>query len=183
MTGQLKRKSNKRLVAVLAATVIGMFGFGYALVPLYDLFCEITGIGGTPTIADSMMVPNAADIADREVKIEFTSTAASGLPWQIEPADTIKVGIGAMTVAEYQVENAANRNITAQAIPSVTPLEGAKYLVKVECFCFSHQFLKTKEERAMQVAFYVDPDLPEEINTLTLSYSFYEVKQNTGSSG
>jgi len=84
------KRSNTRWLVMLSGAVVLMFGFGYALVPLYDLFCEITGIGGTPTVAESMMVPNATDITDREVKIEFTSTATSGLPWQIEPADSIK---------------------------------------------------------------------------------------------
>ena len=117
------------------------------------------------------------------MKVEFTGTAAHHLDWQIEPADTVKVNVGAVTVVEYKVKNASNRDITSQAIPSVTPMEGAKHLVKIECFCFTEQRLAAGEERLMPVQFYVDPNISEDIKTLTLSYSFYEVKKNEVASG
>ncbi len=183
MSASLKPKSNKRLVAALAFAVVGMFGFGYALVPLYDIFCEITGIGGKPAIAESLKAPDTLTVGDRSVKIEFTSTAAQNLNWKIEPADSVRVNVGSVIVAEYKVTNVSNRAVNAQAIPSITPLEGAKHLVKVDCFCFTGQTLEAGEQRSMPVRFYVDPELSEKINTLTLSYSFYEIDQAQSNSG
>ena len=176
MSNHTKSRSNKRLVALLAVAVVGMFGFGYALVPLYDIFCEITGIGGKPAIAESLEAPpKVASLSDRSMKIEFTGTAAENLSWQIEPANTETVNLGAVTVVDYRVKNLSSREITGQAVPSVAPQEGARHLVKIECFCFTEQHLAAGEEKLMPVRFYVDPSISEDIKTLTLSYSFYDV--------
>ncbi len=166
----------------LAVAVFAMFGFGYALVPLYDIFCEITGIGGKPTIAKlQSATPQSIDLL-RDVTIEFTGTSNNHMQWQINPmVKKTRVHPGEIHEINYRVKNTANRTIVAQAIPSVSPIQAAKHLVKLECFCFTNQTLNEGEEREMPVRFYVASELPKEIRTLTLSYSFFELKNERGS--
>lgn len=170
------QKSNRRTVCWLVAASFAMFGFGYALVPLYDLFCEITGIGGKPTVAVLQDAPQAID-ESRSLTIEFTGNAANGMPLQFRskvPKTTVKPG--EIHEVAYLVKNVSNRDLVGQAIPSVTPMEVAKHFVKLECFCFQNQSLPAGEEREMMVRFYVDPKTSRKFNTITLSYSFFEVK-------
>lgn len=182
MPESAKKHSNARWVVMLSAAVVLMFGFGYALVPLYDLFCEITGIGGKPTIANLQLDSSEVVIdTNKKVTIEFTANANNYMPWTAEPVVAkTKVHPGEVHVVNYLVTNTAGREITGQAIPSITPMQAAKHLVKLECFCFEHQNLDAGEAREMPVRFYVDSNLPDEIKTLTLSYSFFELKKQTG---
>ena len=177
--------SNKKLVAGLALAVVAMFGFGYALVPLYDLFCEITGIGGKPAIAavqDSD--PTLTVDASRDVTVEFTYTSNYGLAWKVKPqVRKMKAVPGKIYQIDYAVKNELPRDVIGQAIPSVTPGAAAKHLVKIECFCFEQQKLAAAEEKDMPVRFYVDSQLSKDINTITLSYSFFEVKSDQTAGG
>ena len=182
MAEAAKKHSNTRWVVMLSAAVVLMFGFGYALVPLYDLFCEITGIGGKPTVAT--VQPDSSEVAietDKEVTIEFTAIANNYMPWTIKPlVAKTKVHPGEIHVVNYLVTNTAKREMTGQAIPSIAPMQAAKHLVKLECFCFESQILEAGEAREMPVRFYVNSNLPDEINTLTLSYSFFELEKPIG---
>ncbi len=182
--GKVKR-SNKRIILGLTATVFLMFGFGYALVPLYDLFCEVTGIGGKPTVAASLETdPDIEIVSDRDVWVEFTGNSANDLPWSIDPEVTrTKVRPGEIHIVNYLVKNSSSRDLTGQAIPSVTPMQAARHVVKLECFCFNHQELAAGEARLMPVRFYIDPKLQQDTRTVTLSYSFFEVKTPEESSG
>ena len=170
--------SNKRTIVWLLGLTVAMFGFGYALVPLYDLFCEITGIGGKPTIASSQASPNNLEIDEsRSFTIEFTGNSTNGMPLQFySTVPKTRVKPGEIHEVAYYVKNTSSRDITGQAVPSVTPMALAQHLVKLECFCFEQQLLPAGEEREMMVRFYVDPKASDKYSTITLSYSFFEMK-------
>ncbi len=179
-TNRKNRFSNRRIAIALTATVFVMFGFGYALVPLYDLFCEITGIGGKPTIAVLQSADPDIDIdSDRGVWVEFTGNSTNGLPWKIKPEiNKTKVSPGEIHEVSYLVKNTSGRDLVGQAIPSVTPMQAARHVVKIECFCFNNQNLAAGEEKLMPMRFYIDPKLEKDTRTVTLSYSFFEVKNS-----
>ncbi len=181
MTGsQAMKRSKSRWILILSGTVVLMFGFGYALVPLYDLFCEITGVGGKPTVA-VLQLPSDENPIDysKEVTVEFTATGNNNIPWSIKPlVKKTKVHLGEVHVMNYLVTNTSSQQMIGQAIPSITPMQGARHMVKLECFCFNAQTLEPGEAREMPVRFYVNKDLPAEINTLTLSYSFFPINES-----
>jgi len=168
-------KQNKKVVKKLILIVFGMFGFGFALVPLYDVFCDITGLNGkTSTTAVTYEVEQVD--TQRVVTVQFISRTAQGIPWQFEPMiREIKVHPGEMKLVKFYAKNESTRDIIGQAVPSVSPGLGAAYFQKIECFCFNQQPLKANEEVEMALQFYVDPELPEDISTLTLSYTLYDV--------
>ncbi len=173
------KRTNRRTVVALTAAVFLMFGFGYALVPLYNLFCEITGAGGKPTIAAMQMDADAVEVVpSRELTIEFIGTSNNGLPLDIEPmVKKTKVSPGEINELHYTVKNKSDRDYHVQAIPSVTPIQAARYFVKLECFCFESQQLAAGEKSELPVRFYVDAKSPVDIKTITLSYSFFEIDQ------
>jgi len=174
------KRSNTRWLVMLSGAVVLMFGFGYALVPLYDLFCEITGIGGKPTIAKLQnSSPDIAIDTTKKVTIEFTATANNNMPWQVTPmVRKTKVHPGEVHVVNYLVKNDAKQLVVGQAIPSISPMKAGRHLVKLACFCFDNQTLAAGESREMPVRFYIDPELPDDIKTLTLSYSFFQLKSS-----
>lgn len=183
-SSQTMRRSKTRWIVILSGTVVLMFGFGYALVPLYDLFCEITGVGGKPTVA-VLQLPSGENPIDysKEVTVEFTATGNNSIPWTIKPlVKKTKVHLGEVHMMNYLVTNTSSRQMVGQAIPSVTPMQGARHMVKLECFCFNAQTLEPGEAREMPVRFYVNKDLPDEINTLTLSYSFFPMNESASTS-
>lgn len=152
-----------------------MFGFGYALVPLYDVLCQITGIGGkTGTVAAAEARAQAVDTT-RWITVEFTGNTAAGLPWEFGPeVKKLRVHPGEIAEAQFFARNISGARTVGQAVPSVTPARAARYFKKTECFCFSHQALEADETRQMPVRFVVETDLPEDIRTITLSYAFYD---------
>jgi cytochrome c oxidase assembly protein subunit 11 len=169
------RKNLRRHVIVLLALAAGMFGFAFALVPLYETFCELTGLNGR-TAPRARAVDSAAPAAEREVTIQFLAQTANGLPWEFRPVDKqMRVRLGAMNVARFHVRNRASTAVTGQAVPSVAPARAAPYLSKLECFCFSQQRLEAGAQTDMPVRFFVDKDLPQQVRTLTLSYTFFPV--------
>jgi cytochrome c oxidase assembly protein subunit 11 len=149
-----------------------MFGFGYALVPLYDLLCDITGINGKVARAEASI---ARDVGEsRTVTVEFMGNAMVGLPWEFKPiTKKMDVHVGRLTEAKYFVRNLTNDTIVGQAIPSVAPGVAAAKFKKIECFCFSQQTLKPGEAREMPVRFVVEKDLDSAVHTITLSYAFF----------
>lgn len=152
---------------------IAMFAFGYALVPLYDVFCELAGINGKTS---NRAVKTTARVDEsREIAVEFLANRDVSIPWSFEPEIAqIKLHPGQITVVNFIVQNPMAEAMVGRAVPSVSPGEAAKYFKKIECFCFSEQPLDAHERRAMPVQFYVDPELPAQFTTITLSYRLYK---------
>lgn len=165
---QKNRKTARRLLLV----AIGMFGFGFALWPLYDVFCQVTGLGGRAIeIAENN---DQAVASDRVVSIRFDATTNSSLPWDFKAKDKVSdYKLGVPSQAFYVASNPHQEAITGQATYNVAPAEASLYFVKTECFCFTEQTLQPNESRDMPVYFYIKPDLPEHIKDITLSYTFY----------
>ena len=162
-------------VALLVVFACGMFGFAFALVPLYDVFCELTGLNGK-TGGPSAAAAAPGVVVERDVKIQFLAQVGKGMPWEFRPTQShVSVRPGELITTTFYARNRAGMPVTGQAVPSVTPGLAALHLHKVECFCFVQQVLAAGEEVEMPVTFYVDADLPETIGTLSLSYSMFRV--------
>jgi cytochrome c oxidase assembly protein subunit 11 len=168
------------VAAVCGLVVVLMVGAAYAAVPFYNWFCRTTGFNGTTQVATS--APSAAPL-DRKIAIRFDSNVASGLPWKFEPEKTeIEVKIGEVVTAFYTVTNQSARTTTGQAAYNVAPLTIGAYFQKINCFCFTEQTMAPGESREMPVVFYVDPAVVDDsdnegLNTITLSYTFYPVRE------
>ena len=172
-----QRVANRTLLRKLAVVVIGMFAFGYALVPFYEKICEVTGLRN---IAQPDEVKNTQVVATRNIRIELDSNVRN-MPWTFRPlTPVVEVHPGAVTQVMYEVTNTTSRAITGQAIPSYGPQYAGQYFRKLDCFCFAQQTLKPGESRAMPVVFVIDPSAPKELRTITLSYTFFEVEGNRG---
>ncbi|MFQ6021339.1 MAG: cytochrome c oxidase assembly protein [Acidiferrobacterales bacterium] len=179
-------RENKRLVSKLVVLTLAMFGFGFALVPLYDVFCQITGLNGKTGRANAEAVAASEADTSRWVTVEFTSQVMTGLPWEFRPLQKkVRIHPGETFTVKYYARNASGQTVAAQAVPSVSPGRAAAHFKKVECFCFERQELKGGESREMPVRFLVERDLPKDVTTLTLSYAFHYLdkapaKQNEG---
>lgn len=178
MMSATPRPSNFKTIVKLAVFSTLMFGFGYALVPLYSVFCSVTGLN---QVGLNTKPVNTQVDAGRVVKIEFDSNVHD-MPWKFRPLKShMSVHPGEVSHAEFEVVNTKNEAVTGQAIPSYGPGEAAQYFRKISCFCFIKQTLAGGERRRMPVVFVVDPSLPKNIGTITLSYTFFEVEGNTPS--
>jgi cytochrome c oxidase assembly protein subunit 11 len=167
----------KRLVVRLATAAVLMFGFGFALVPLYEVFCDITGLNGK----NFNEGPAAISSVDRSrtVKIQFVTVNPADMPWEFRPNErTMRVFPGEDKVTAFYAKNPTPEWMVAQAVPSVTPSEAAPYLHKVNCFCFDRQPLEAGADTEMPLVFVIDPDLPKHISTITLSYALYDLTDN-----
>jgi cytochrome c oxidase assembly protein subunit 11 len=167
--------ANRKLVPKLLGITALMFAFGYALVPLYNVFCEVTGTNGkTGRLSAeraSQLVPDKA----REITVEFVTSVNAGLPWDFRPMqNSISVHPGVLTEVSFEMSNRANYRIVGQAVPSLAPNAAARYFSKTECFCFSRQPLDGGERKVSPVRFIVDPKLPRDVKRVTLSYTFFE---------
>lgn len=174
----MSQHNKNRHTLLLIGLAVGMFGFAFALVPLYNVFCEITGLNGKTSAQAALIdeIEAAVVPVDREVTIQFLAKAARGMPWEFRPVkDELIVRPGDMHTAMFYVRNLAHQSVIGQAVPSVSPGQAALYLRKIECFCFERQELPASGEMEMLVRFYVDPELPAEINELTLSYTMFNV--------
>ena len=157
----------------LLILTVAMFGFGFALVPLYDVFCEITGFGGR-TNTEAVAAEEAPDLS-REIRVEFVTTVNSYAPFEFgADLDSMTVHPGKMYFATFTAKNMTEDDKIAQAVPSVAPVAAAEHFVKIECFCFNSQEFAANEEKAMPLQFIVDPDLPEYVDTITLQYTFFD---------
>ena len=165
----------QQTVKKLVLVVFAMFGFGFALVPLYDVFCDITGLNGKTADTAAEINQDGVDTS-RMVTVQFISRMAQGIPWQFEPMiNEIKVHPGEMKLVKFYAKNESLKDIIGQAVPSVSPGQAAIYFQKIECFCFNQQPLKAQEDVEMALQFYVDADLPADISTITLSYTLYDI--------
>ena len=164
-----------RTVALLSLLAVAMFGFGYLLVPLYDKFCEITGIGGRTGDAVAEQTLSGEVDTSRLVTVHFDATVNSALPWRFEPTERMMdVHPGQLYETTYVAYNLSDQAVVAQAVPSVAPGQAALFFNKTECFCFTEQLLGPGESRDMPVRFIVDPNLPARTNLVTLSYIIYK---------
>ncbi|KWR90057.1 cytochrome c oxidase assembly protein [Cupriavidus sp. IDO] len=172
---EAERRFNRGMMLRLIVIVTLMFGFGYALVPLYKKICDITGLN-VVTTRDLYggSVKNTQVDKSRTITVEFDSNARG--PFAFRPVkNSMEVHPGEMTTIVYEVANGQSRDISAQAIPSYAPKQATEYFKKLECFCFKQQTLKAKEAREMPVVFVIDPALPKDVKSITLSYTFFEV--------
>lgn len=160
----------KRLVLIC----LGMFAFAFALVPLYDVFCDITGLNGKPSLEQAQKSTQISD--NRQVDVSFTTHAQSGAPFEVTSKEySVAVKPGAMREVLFSAKNLSNQDKVMQAVPSVSPGKAAKYLHKMACFCFDQQPLKAGEEVEFTLLFYVDTELPDDVEELTLSYTVFDI--------
>ena len=166
---------NRRMMVLLAAAGIGMVGLTYASVPLYQLFCQVTGYGGTPRTAQAL----PEQVLDRQITVRFNADISRSMPWRFRPAQKqISLKIGEQGLAFYKAKNMASEPVTGTASYNVTPLKAGAYFNKIDCFCFTEQILAPDQEIDMPVTFYIDPAIHDDPNmqdvtTITLSYTFF----------
>lgn len=169
----LTRSQNARTATWLAGLALGMFGFGYALIPLYDALCSLTGLNGTTRRLDAASVAETEVDTSRTITVQFLSNT-NGLPWDFRPDQaSVDVHPGATTPVTFYARNRARAAMSGTAVHSVSPSEGARFFVKTECFCFGQQTLQAGEEQHMPVRFIVSRRLPHTVTTMTLSYTFF----------
>jgi len=169
-----RQKKARKTIYIALGVAIAMFGFGFALVPLYNVFCDITGINGkTGRISVAEANTGAID-ESRRVTVQFDGTVNSALPWQFRPKVTqMEVVPGKLYSTEFFAKNLSDKPVTGQAVPSVAPGKASLYFSKTECFCFTEQTLQPHQEEWMGVTFRVSPDLPDDVHVMTLSYTFF----------
>ena len=174
---------HRKLVTRLLLLVAAAFGFGFALVPLYGVLCEVTGLNGKtaggfgPGGLVNSRPPSPSRIdRSRIVTVEFIGIVMPGLPWDMRPMTTrLELHPGELQTASFLVHNHSDRPVTGQAVPSVAPGQAAAHFEKIECFCFSQQTLAPGEARELPLAFIITPELDGEVRTITLSYAFYQI--------
>jgi cytochrome c oxidase assembly protein subunit 11 len=167
--------ANRTLIAKLMAMACGMFAFGFLLVPIYDVLCDLAGIGGKTNAAPAILEAYSPD-ENRIVTIEFVASVNEYAPWEFRPTvAAMEVHPGEFYDATFYARNLTSRTLTGQAVPSVAPGLAAKYFRKTECFCFTSQVFAAEEAKDMPLRFVVDPDLPDHIDRLTLSYTFFVI--------
>jgi cytochrome c oxidase assembly protein subunit 11 len=176
-----EKKSHRKIIIMGSIASVLMFGFCFAMVPLYSLICKATGINTsvpsaqllTPAYADSQGGPDFS----REVTIQFVTVEHMGLPWEFYPrTKSIHVHPGENAKVFFYVKNTTDRPMTVQAIPSITPPESMKHFHKIECFCFTQQSLNAHEGKYMPLIFNIGKNLPKEVHVITLAYTLFEVK-------
>ncbi len=183
------KSANVKMVGKLAVITVGMFAFGYALIPIYKHICEMTGINILSLserqvpgngAAGQAAKPLANTQVDRSRTITVEFDANSRGPWDFKPAQrSVKVHPGELTTVMYEFQNIQNRRMAAQAIPSYAPAQAAPHFNKLECFCFNQYVLEPGEKKSWPVAFVIDPRLSKDVTTITLSYTFFEVGGKT----
>ncbi|MFT3719367.1 cytochrome c oxidase assembly protein [Pseudorhodoferax sp.] len=179
------RRANLRMVGKLVVVTAGMFAFGYALVPLYNAICEMTGINvlslserQVPGVASQATPGNTQVDLSRTITVEFDANTRG--PWEFKPAvRSLQVHPGELATVMYEFQNVQDRRMAAQAIPSYTPRQAAAHFNKLECFCFTQYTLDPGEKKQWPVAFIIDPKLSRDVTTITLSYTFFEVGGKT----
>jgi cytochrome c oxidase assembly protein subunit 11 len=167
-------QANQQTLVKLLVVAVAMFGFGYALVPFYRAICDALGLN---SVVKADAVANSQVDATRLLTVEFDTNLRSSLPWTFTPLEkSVRVHPGALAQVEFEVRNRSDRAVTGQAIPSFGPQLAGRYFKKLDCFCFTQQTLAPGEVRRMPVAFVVERELPQDIGTVTLSYTFFEVE-------
>lgn len=174
-------QANQQTLVKLLVVAVLMFGFGYAMVPFYRVICDSLGLN---SVVKADIVANTQVDTGRFLTIEFDANLRSDLPWTFAPVEkSVRIHPGALTQVTFEVRNRSDRPVTGQAIPSFGPQLAGSYFKKLDCFCFTQQTLAPGEMRRMPVVFVIEPGLPRDVNTVTLSYTFFEVDGKTGQGG
>ncbi len=164
----------KRYLHRLILFPIAMFGFGYLMVPIYDVFCDITGLNGKTGIISVADASTQASAENRLIKVQFISSVNETGPWAFKPSQvSMMVHPGQPYNASYTAQNMLSVDAISQSVPSVAPSKAAAYFNKTECFCFTEQAFKANEKRTMPLTFIIDPDIPRDVDTVTLSYTLF----------
>ena len=172
---------NKKLTLKLGAFALGAFAFGFALVPLYDVLCDITGFGNQKSLAEQRLTVEAPDDT-RSITVDFMTDLPSVGSWEFRPTvASMQVHPGRLYKTEFFAHNLTGHDTTAQAVPNITPGKAAGYFRKTECFCFTPQHFAKGEARPMTVRFVVDPAIPRSVDRIMLSYTFYDESTRVGS--
>jgi cytochrome c oxidase assembly protein subunit 11 len=174
----------RRHVLRLSALTVAMFGFGFALVPLYDVLCDLTGFNGRTS--NMLLVSDVQERPDpsRLVTVEFLTTVNGARPWAFSAeTQALRVHPGQLYTVNFVAKNPQDHAVMAQAVPSVAPWSASKHLRKTECFCFRQQAFAAGEEKSMPMRFMLDPALPAEVDTVTLSYTFFELSETAQRQG
>jgi cytochrome c oxidase assembly protein subunit 11 len=171
------RSANRRLSLRLLVVVVAMFGFGFTILPLlYDAVCQLTGLGGKPVVAQESQLSRELD-EDRLITVQFMGTVNSSLPWEVKPTVAeMRINPGRIYEATYFAHNLSANGTVGTATPNITPSKAALYFTKTECFCFSEQKFGGGESRNMPLRFVVGTQLPPDVHTITLSYTFYNAE-------
>ena len=168
--------ANKKLMIYLVLGAIGMFGFGFALVPLYNVMCKQLGINGHSSIIPEQYKKELVVDKNRNIRVEFMTQVSPGVPYDFAAiTKTITVHPGELEHAKFYARNNSDKLMISQAIPSISPGQGALYFHKTECFCFTQQPLQGHTKEDLPVVFFIDPALPKDIHTITLSYTLFDV--------
>jgi cytochrome c oxidase assembly protein subunit 11 len=172
---------NAKTLSKLLVVTLGMFGFGFALVPFYYKICDVTGINSGD---EQSLVKNTQVDTSRWVTLEFDANTNAGLPWRFKPAQrSLRVHPGQLVQIEYEAANNGDHAIVGQAVPSYGPARAAAYFKKIECFCFTPQTLAAGERRKMPVLFVLDPSMDRDVQTVTLSYTFFDTDSKAQTTG
>lgn len=170
--------ASRSLALQLLLITVAMFGFGFLLVPIYDAFCEVTGLGGKTNKTAAIVEESV--VVEREIKLEFDTTVNQYAPWEFSSTeDAMTIHPGAIYTTTFTARNLTDHHMTAQAVPSIAPAQAAKYFKKLECFCFTTQEFEAYESRDMPVRFIVESGIPEYIDTITLSYTLFDTARVT----
>lgn len=171
-------KTSKSIVTKLVLVSVCMFGFGYVLVPLYDVFCELTGLRFTQE-SNELISQEIQEDTTRLVTVEFDVSMNESMPWKVKPAvSKLQVHPGRIYTTNYIAKNTTQISMVGQAVPSITPYIANRHLVKTECFCFENQPIEAGEEVEMALSFMINPKLPKDVKVVTLSYTFFDITNN-----
>jgi len=164
-----------KLIRNLLLAIVVMTGFSFALVPLYNVFCDVTGLNGKMDLTLQAAIPSGVDLT-RTVIVEFVVNHNREMPWLFKPKHELLVlHPGELAATAYYAKNTTKRTMLAQAIPSISPSKASKYFKKIECFCFSRQKLGPGEVAHLNLRFYIDPKIPKDVQRLTLAYTIFDV--------
>ena len=166
-------KSQRNILKLFLIPVV-MFGFGYLMVPIYDVFCDVTGLNGKTGSISVAEASKLIRVEERLIKVEFISSVNETGPWEFKPDQiSMMVHPGQPYHATFTAKNLLNKTVVSQSIPSVAPSKAAEHFDKTECFCFTEQVFEANEQRTMPLTFIIDPDVPDDVDTVTLSYTLF----------
>jgi len=168
--------THRPIVLKLVIASVAMFAFGFALVPLYDVFCDLTGLNGKTNRIELVQAENMSVDTGRNISVELLASVNQSRNWEFRPhISSLSVHPGQMHTVSYYVKNNTEADVLARAVPSVSPVKASAYFDKVECFCFDEQLLRAGQEYELPVRFVVKPNLPAEVKTISLAYTFFEI--------
>jgi len=178
MSQPIRKVNHARLIVMLVCGIIFMFGFCYMLIPLYNFVCKKEGINGKAANSAALINPNMKVDYARTIRVSFTTTLNGGLNFKFIPlVKHLEIHPGERKLIYFYAENLSGHDITVQAIPSVTPMDAARFLKKTECFCFTQQYFFNNEKADMPVYFFIEPDIGKDIKEVTLSYTLFDASK------